>query len=148
MMDLQGGRNVTATCYDSKSELRDKYNMALTNADALETAGAKVYYNVDATALEEQPWIHDVERFNNVAFNFPHLGGATEADVEKNQQLLRDFFYSTRAFLHPSHGQVLVALRDTPFYNRWKIEDQAKISGFKLKRYSWAQNTPRLLQVY
>ncbi|TMW64296.1 hypothetical protein Poli38472_012918 [Pythium oligandrum] len=129
-----GGRNITATCYDSQHDLREKYSNALVNADALETAGASVHYSVDATALEKEAWIHSVERFHSIAFNFPHLGGATEEDVEKNQELLRDFFYSTRAFLHPTQGQVLVALRNTLFYNRWDIEEQARISGFKLKR--------------
>lgn len=67
-------------------------------------------------------------------FNFPHLGGATEEDVAKNQALLRFFFYSTRKFLHPTQGHVLVALRNTLFYNRWKIQEQARASGFRLKK--------------
>jgi 25S rRNA (uracil2634-N3)-methyltransferase len=54
--------------------------------------------------------------------------------VEKNQELLRHFFYSTRNFLHPIQGEVLVSLRNTLFYNRWNIQEQAKRSGFKLKR--------------
>lgn len=36
--------------------------------------------------------------------------------------------------LHDTQGQVLVALRRTPFYDRWDIQGQAKISGLKLKR--------------
>lgn len=93
-----------------------------------------MYYDVDATHLERQSWIEKEPPFHAVAFNFPHLGGATEEDVAKNQQLLRSFFYSTRKFLHPTQGQALVALRDTLFYNRWKIQDQATASGFRLKR--------------
>ncbi|GLD93640.1 hypothetical protein PINS_up002245 [Pythium insidiosum] len=129
-----GGKNIIATCYDSKRELREKYPNAFVNEDALETAGAAVHYSVDATALERESWIEAASPFQSVVFNFPHLGGATEEDVENNQRLLREFFFSTRQFIHPTQGQVLVALRNTLFYNRWDIEAQAKASGFKLKR--------------
>ncbi|KAL3657901.1 hypothetical protein V7S43_017100 [Phytophthora oleae] len=128
-----GGRNLVATCYDSKLDLKEKYTNALLNCDALETAGAEVHFDVDATHLEKQNWLNKAQPFQSIVFNFPHLGGATEEDVANNQKLLRDFFYSTRQFLHPSRGQVLVSLRNTLFYNRWKIQAQAAASGFKLK---------------
>lgn len=95
---------------------------------------ATVHFGVDGTALEKQAWLQKEPKFNCVVFNFPHLGGATEEDVVKNQTLLREFFYSSRSVLHPTQGQVLVALRNTLFYNRWEIEEQARQSGFKLKR--------------
>uniref|UniRef100_K3X4K0 C2H2-type domain-containing protein n=1 Tax=Globisporangium ultimum (strain ATCC 200006 / CBS 805.95 / DAOM BR144) TaxID=431595 RepID=K3X4K0_GLOUD len=130
-----GGRNLVATCYDSKREVKDKYTNAMLNADALESAGAQVHFDVDGTALENETWIHNAdEKFHAIVFNFPHLGGATEEDVAKNQRLLRHFFYSTRPFLHLTRGQVLVALRNTLFYNRWKIQEQAQHSGFKMKK--------------
>ncbi|DBA01132.1 TPA: hypothetical protein N0F65_001760 [Lagenidium giganteum] len=131
------GRNIVATCYDSKRELQDKYSQALVNVDALETAGASVHWGVDATALEKEKWIHldaYADGFHAIVFNFPHLGGSTEEDIGKNQELLRNFFYSSRAFLHSTQGHVYVSLRNTLFYNRWKIQEQAKLSGFKLKR--------------
>ncbi|KAK1928611.1 25S rRNA (uridine-N(3))-methyltransferase [Phytophthora citrophthora] len=129
-----GGKNLVATCYDSKVDLKEKYSNALLNCDALETAGAEVHFDVDATHLENQNWLDGEQPFQSIVFNFPHLGGATEEDVANNQKLLRDFFYSTRQYLHPSRGQVLVSLRNTLFYNRWKIQEQAAASGFKLKR--------------
>lgn len=95
---------------------------------------SRVYFNVDATALEKQSWMLKEPPFHAIVFNFPHLGGATEEDVAKNQTLLRFFFFSTRRFLHPTQGQVLVALRNTLFYNRWKIQEQAVASGFRLKK--------------
>lgn len=95
---------------------------------------AQVHFDVDGTALEKEAWLLNEEKFQTIVFNFPHLGGATEDDVVKNQELLRNFFYSTRPFLHPTRGQVLVSLRNTLFYNRWKIQEQAKVSGFKPMR--------------
>ncbi|ETI37881.1 hypothetical protein F442_16112 [Phytophthora nicotianae P10297] len=152
-----GGKNLVATCYDSKLDLKEKYSNALLNCDALETAGvrlkmldwskyplklfycfntlqAEVHFDVDATHLEKENWLNGAQPFQSIVFNFPHLGGATEEDVANNQKLLRDFFYSTRPYLHPTRGQVLVSLRNTLFYNRWKIQEQAAASGFKLKR--------------
>lgn len=120
-----------ATCYDSKREAQDKYPNLLVNADALESAGAQVRFGVDGTALEREAWLQRAEPFHAVVFNFPHLGGATEEDVAKNQALLRGFFYSARPFLHAARGQVLVALRNTLFYNRWKVQEQARASGYK-----------------
>ncbi|OWY96529.1 hypothetical protein PHMEG_00033181 [Phytophthora megakarya] len=129
-----GGTNLAATCYDSKLDLKAKYSNALLNCDALETAGAQVHFDVDATHLEKENWLNRAQPFQSIVFNFPHLGGATEEDVANNKELLRDFFYSTREYLHPSRGQVLVSLRNTLFYNRWKIQEQAAACGFKLKR--------------
>lgn len=94
-----------------------------------------MHFDVDGTALENEAWLRDAEPFQSIVFNFPHLGGATEDDVAKNQALLRDFFFATRPFLHATRGHVLVALRNTLFYNRWQIQDQARVSGFKLVRY-------------
>ncbi|KAI9990088.1 hypothetical protein PInf_020398 [Phytophthora infestans] len=129
-----GGKNLVATCFDSKLDLKEKYPNALLNCDALETAGAEVHFDVDATHLEKESWLDGAQPLQSIVFNFPHLGGATEEDVANNQKLLRDFFYSTRRYLHPTHGQALVSLRNTLFYNRWKIQEQAAASGFKLKR--------------
>ncbi|RLN44716.1 hypothetical protein BBO99_00003241 [Phytophthora kernoviae] len=130
-----GGKNIVATCYDSKMDLKEKYSNALLNCDALETAGAEVHFDVDATYLEQHNWLDEsATPFQSIVFNFPHLGGATEEDVVNNQKLLREFFYSTRKFLHPTRGQVLVSLRNTLFYNRWQIQEQAAASGLKLKR--------------
>lgn len=129
-----GGNNLVATCYDSKVDLKDKYPNALLNCDALDTAGSEVHFDVDATNLEKESWLNGAQPFHMIVFNFPHLGGATEMDVVNNQKLLRNFFYSTRNFLHPSRGHVLVSLRNTVFYRRWKIQEQAAASGFQLRR--------------
>ncbi|CEG45547.1 Uncharacterized conserved protein [Plasmopara halstedii] len=129
-----GGKNLVATCYDSELELKDKYPNALLNCDALDTAGAEVHFDVDATNLKKEKWLDEAHPFHMIVFNFPHLGGGTEEDVTNNQKLLKNFFYATREFLHPDRGHVLVSLRNTPFYRRWKIQEQAAASGFQLRR--------------
>lgn len=125
---------MVATSYDSKVDLKSKYPDALLNCDALKTAGAEVHFGVDATKLEKENWLKDAQHYQAIVFNFPHLGGATEVDVTNNQKMLRNFFFSARNYLDPNCGQVLVSLRNTSFYKRWKIQDQAAASGFQLRR--------------
>ncbi|RHY54426.1 hypothetical protein DYB30_009667 [Aphanomyces astaci] len=101
---------------------------------ALATRLADIHVGVDATNLARESWIQTLT-FDRIVFNFPHLGGATEEDVEKNQDLLWRFFQSARKYLDNSKGEVHVALRNTLFYNRWDVTAQATKAGLKLKRY-------------
>ncbi|RHY82437.1 hypothetical protein DYB35_000186 [Aphanomyces astaci] len=100
---------------------------------ALATRLADIHVGVDATNLARESWIQTLT-FDRIVFNFPHLGGATEEDVEKNQDLLWRFFQSARKYLDNSKGEVHVALRNTLFYNRWDVTAQATKAGLKLKR--------------
>ncbi|RHY82110.1 hypothetical protein DYB31_003883 [Aphanomyces astaci] len=100
---------------------------------ALATRLADIHVGVDATNLARESWIQTLT-FDRIVFNFPHLGGATEEDVEKNQDLLWRFFQSARKYLDNSKGEVHVALRNTLFYNRWDVTAQATKAGLNLKR--------------
>ncbi|OQS03651.1 hypothetical protein THRCLA_04031 [Thraustotheca clavata] len=128
-----GGQNIVATVYDSQAELLAKYPTASANIRGLQITHATIHVGVDATALEKQKWIKEMT-FDRILFNFPHLGGATEEDIEKNQELLHQFFQSARPFLKTPKGEIHVSLRNTPFYNRWNIKDQAEKAGYTLKR--------------
>ncbi|OQR93041.1 hypothetical protein ACHHYP_02988 [Achlya hypogyna] len=119
--------------YDSQAELFSKYPTASANVRGLQITHAEIHVGVDATALGQQDWIHD-KSFDRILFNFPHLGGATEEDVEKNQNLLFRFFESARPFVNTPRGEVHVTLRNTLFYNRWDVEAQAERAGYSLKR--------------
>ncbi|KAF0694840.1 Aste57867_14304 [Aphanomyces stellatus] len=127
-----GGQRITATVYDSEADLLEKYPNVSANIRGLQITQAQIHIGVDATNLAKEKWIRK-ETFDRVVFNFPHLGGATEEDVEKNQDLLFRFFQSARPF-DDAKGEVHVALRNTPFYNRWDVAAQAQKAGFKAKR--------------
>ena len=103
-------------------------------------------YGVDATALEANEELFKLpahaprnarpklRRFHRVVFNFPHAGGgSTRADVEVNQELLRDFFASAGRVIR-RNGEVHVALRRSPFYQSWKIKDQGEAAGLAFLR--------------
>ncbi|KDO25410.1 hypothetical protein SPRG_09352 [Saprolegnia parasitica CBS 223.65] len=125
-----GGQRIV---YDSQAELLSKYPTASANIRGLQITHAEIHVGVDATALEKQDWIH-TKSFDRILFNFPHLGGATEEDVQMNQDLLFRFFVSARPFLKTPRGEIHVALRNTLFYNRWNIQAQAERAGYTLKR--------------
>ena len=71
-------------------------------------------------------------------FNFPHAGGSQLQDVEKNKQLLSSFFRASRDLLQSNPlaplPLVMVALRNTPFYALWNIEQLAKAEGLSLHK--------------
>eukprot|EP01029_Cantina_marsupialis_P029180 TRINITY_DN779910_c0_g1_i1.p1 TRINITY_DN779910_c0_g1~~TRINITY_DN779910_c0_g1_i1.p1 ORF type:complete len:414 (+),score=85.62 TRINITY_DN779910_c0_g1_i1:37-1242(+) len=130
-----GGKKLVATTYDCKKILMEKYGASgvASNVKCLLETGATVLHRVDGTNLQDcKPLIvkGKPRRFNNIIFNFPHLGGSSDEDVENNKQLLRDFFHSARPFLKPTIGEVHVALRNTSFYDAWKIGEQANGFGY------------------
>uniref|UniRef100_A0A0G4HYB9 25S rRNA (uridine-N(3))-methyltransferase BMT5-like domain-containing protein n=1 Tax=Chromera velia CCMP2878 TaxID=1169474 RepID=A0A0G4HYB9_9ALVE len=121
--------NLVATSFDSLADLCAKYGSTPqkhVNA-LLKTPGVSVLHSVDARKLHFESRLAG-RSFSRIAFNFPHLGGASEEDIAKNQNLVRDFLHSAAWMLpqkekHSSNRipQVLVTLRQTAFYERWAV---------------------------
>ena len=65
--------SLTATCFESRPELLQKYPEAAAHIDTILQHGGCVYYSVDATKLDKDkrlmahPW-------TRIIFNFPHTG--------------------------------------------------------------------------
>jgi hypothetical protein len=124
-----GGSTLTCSTFEPDlPELQDKYPSVLTNIDVLKNCGATICYGVDGRKLEEY---HDwsTAHFDIIIFNFPHEGGQ---EIAANQALILDFLRSSRNVLS-AKGIVRLALRDTPFYAKWKVPDLADQAGFFLK---------------
>jgi len=104
-------------------------------------SGICVLFNVDATKLEEYSLLR-TKLFDKVIFNFPHIGGKMR--IEKNRDLLKDFFVSCEKILK-DNGQVLVTLcngqggtpMDKPkrrWDDSWKIVEMAAHGNFIMTR--------------
>jgi len=135
---LIGGTRLVATCLDTKPQLMAKYlENARENLAAIRLSDAKFLFEIDATNAEDLQKCTkagDFTAFDTVAFNFPHLGGATEKDVKSNQNLIRGFLEAAKSVITERNGRIIVALRTTKFYTSWDILGLASEASLHLER--------------
>jgi hypothetical protein len=108
------------------------------------TLQSELHFGVDSTKLHTYDWLIRQQsgdsitrrRFHRIVFNFPHTGvsGSGDDSVSSNQALLRGFFTSARRLLRRG-GEVHVSLRNSTYYQRWRIVEQAATSCLVLKEY-------------
>ena len=121
---MEGAFHLTATSFDSRASVLDKYPESRTLIPRLAKHSAvEVMHNVDATGLEAS----DVVRlgpFDLIIWNFPHSG--TE-DYRRHCALVAHFFASCTSILR-RRGQVQVALaNEQP--SLWRVEELARRAG-------------------
>ncbi|KAJ3217902.1 hypothetical protein HDU67_007053 [Dinochytrium kinnereticum] len=138
---------MVATSLDSYQDLGNLHPMAPERCQKLRSKGLKVFHRVDATQLSTDGRLAPpLAPFTRIAFNFPHMGGgSSKEDVEKNREMLTQFFTQAKHLLHvPSKkrkrvkqgdeegeggGQILVALRSSSFYEKFRITELAESVG-------------------
>jgi Domain of unknown function (DUF2431) len=126
------GCNVVATSYESKETLLEVYNSVhvVDNMAELESLGAKMFFNVDGTDLQETlfPSLAN-QKFHRIIWNFPCSAVAKGQDgqnieMEFNKKLVNDFMKSAQHF-SIKHGQIFICHKTKPPFNQWNIEEVA-----------------------
>lgn len=137
IVEHHGCYDVTATCYDSKDDLFEKYNPdSEQNIEYLEAEGQTILCNIDATKLDTIKSLKKGELFERMIFNFPHVGGKTKdvnRQVRFNQELLVKFFSAGLSLLSQT-GTIVVTLFEGEPYTLWNIRDLARHSGLEVQR--------------
>ena len=128
---------LTATVLPSAQELVATYANAAANAAELEGCGAAVRYGVDATALTsaELPTGGAASGlYDDVVFNYPHLGDSGLADeaahARRHSVLIAHFLHEAAALLRPG-GRAHLTLSGKQ-RTTWSVEAAAVRHGLTL----------------
>ncbi|KAJ3238965.1 hypothetical protein HDU81_006780 [Chytriomyces hyalinus] len=157
-----GGR-IHATSYDTVSDISSKYGQDATERLRHLKAfpNVLIQHKVDAVTMSASiipapanGGPKALKPIHRIVFNFPHVGGGMDKDVKINRVMLDGFFREAHALLvlsceNASSGRfdsadavavsdfkVLVALRQTPFYEKFGLEELGTRNGFKLSEKS------------
>lgn len=140
-----GGNHIVATSLDSYASVKAKYgSIAETAIKKVKLTGGKVEHKIDATdvnamcsltkLIENKNLVRSGNTgFDKIVFNFPHCGGGTAIDVAKNQALIQQVLTASKSVLKDKRSEIHIALRDTTFYNSWKVPELATKSGLKVR---------------
>lgn len=123
--DLIKPENLIATSFDSYDEVCEKYPESKGNIEHLKSLGVRVFHGIDGTSLNKSLGIQGGNKrqgngsgntieilgslqLNNIIFNFPHVGKGIKdvsRNIKANQQLISDFFKSSRVLFDILHFQ-------------------------------------------
>ena len=126
------GQRLIATSYESRETLERVYPNFRETAEELESYGAHVEYEVDATRLSDNLSLsnmQEIPRFHRIVWNFPCTAisqgqDGQNAAMEDNKELIRRFVRDARHLLD-ENGEIHMSHKTKPPYNQWKLEEVA-----------------------
>lgn len=112
--------SLTATSFDSRSELLSKYPESDHILNELKRKHASVFHGIDATkvlsTLQESRGDDGLITFDEIIFNFPHLG---VEDMRKHQSLLAHVIHSCKEVMSDT-SFLSIALADSQ-NTQWQL---------------------------
>jgi 25S rRNA (uracil2634-N3)-methyltransferase len=124
-----GSSTVIGTSYEDKETLLKTYPNFEDNIRELESLGAKLFYNVDATRLSGTLLLSTKMKFDRICWNFPCTAIANgqdgqNDDMDRNKDLVRKFMNGAIQMLN-CQGEIHMCHKTKPPYNQWKLEHVA-----------------------
>jgi 25S rRNA (uracil2634-N3)-methyltransferase len=126
------GQRLIATSYELRETLESVYPNFRETVEELESFGAHVEYEVDATRLSDELKLSDmkeVPRFHRIVWNFPCTAisqgqDGQNAAMEANKETVRRFVHNARHLLEDI-DEIHMLHKTKPPYNQWKLEEVA-----------------------
>jgi 25S rRNA (uracil2634-N3)-methyltransferase len=108
---IMSGTGLTATSYESKETLIQVYPQIEVTMAELESLGAKLHFQVDATRIRETLDTARPGLYDRIVWNFPCQAVAKGRDgqneeMENNKKLVADFVSNTKGLLVRKGGQI------------------------------------------
>jgi hypothetical protein len=108
---MSTGKNLVATSYESRETLCEVYPGIQETLSELESLGAKIHFNVDATNIQATVASTTTVKFDRIVWNFP-CGAVSKGrdgqneEMELNKNLVRRFVDNARHLLVERGGQI------------------------------------------
>jgi 25S rRNA (uracil2634-N3)-methyltransferase len=127
----QCNSTIVTTSYESLPALEDIYGKERLwcTIHEVESLGVKVCYDVDATDLQKTLPLYNEGFFHRIVWNFPCTAVENGQDgqnkeMERNKELIRKFVTSASCMLHAACGEIHIAHKTKPPFDKWKIEEE------------------------
>lgn len=128
------GRLIVSS-YESLSTLKSTYPNIQETLSLLQSLGAQVLFQVDATCLHENKTLGDIQKrkdffFHRVIWNFPCTAEPNGQDgqngeMDRNKEMVRQFVDCSNEILDPISGEIHMAHKTKPPYDQWMLQNMA-----------------------
>ncbi|XP_074303419.1 uncharacterized protein LOC141637912 [Silene latifolia] len=124
--------NMIATSLDTQEFLTENYSKFPTNKRELELRGCMIIHGVNARKMIRHPVLGNL-KFDRIIYNFPHTGcfGKSNADVRKNQKLVRGFVNNAKKMMNED-GEIHITHKSSSLFRQWDIPKIGSDQGLHL----------------
>jgi len=147
----ENSSQLVATSYESLETLQKVYPQIQNTIEELHKRNVEVYYNVDATDLQNTLPSMKQQKFHRICWNFPCTAIANGQDgqnqeMQANQGLVQRFVKQCVDLLHPTMGEIHCLHKTKPPYDQWRLEkiafENPASEQLQPQQALWSQDKP------